>query len=667
MLVPMPRWLKGIICLLLLVVVAAVVGAGSQLRVLFSTLEPPTLPPARLTETVAWDSGQHWPDATRQAFHYKSQGSRTLNIPLSWFLALEQPSDGVLSLLFGREKKFSDNAYLSRLGFVPQPASAENPDGLPIGFAVTPYQNLIGIDRAEAAIGFTCAACHTGQLQHEGKRYLIDGGAAMVDLGLLTVAIESALGQTELAATLPLFNGKFDRFSQRVLGRGYSEMAVANLKKDMKSVIAALSSQPNGIDVVEGFSRLDALNRIGNQVFALDPGRDQNYVNIRSPVNFPPIWTSSWFSWVQYDGSIMQPLIRNAGEAMGTAAATNFTAPVGEGRFSNAIPMDHLHWIESSLAGPDQPSEVKSFNGLRAPVWPQAFGEIDYELVTQGEALYEQHCQSCHLPALTRAVETGQAPDHPFWDHFARIQWTDKQGEPQSSVEALLDLNIVHQDYVGTDPGQSNVLAMRTVDTASNQPKNIEGMGIDVDVCVLATPLDNSAQGSLTIREVTDSPMLPYPYALGAVVELAIDEWLASRGDSLADRQYLQGDRPNCLQAGQGYKARPLNGLWSTAPFLHNGSVPTLRHLLGNPDNRPTTFLLGDPAFDPVDVGIEVVQPDVSETGNYTSTGYFILRTEIPGNSNRGHEFRDEQGAGRIGPALEDHEVSALIEFLKSM
>ncbi len=94
--------------------------------------------------------------------------------------------------------------------------------------------------------------------------------------------------------------------------------------------------------------------------------------------------------------------------------------------------------------------------------------------------------------------------------------------------------------------------------------------------------------------------------------------------------------------------------------------MPTLRHLLGNPEDRPDSFLLGDPTFDTVNVGITaMVTKDKQNT--YSRDGYFIMRTDIPGNSNRGHEFKQASGNGRIGPALSDIEIQSLIEFLKSI
>ena len=140
-------------------------------------------------------------------------------------------------------------------------------------------------------------------------------------------------------------------------------------------------------------------------------------------------------------------------------------------------------------------------------------------------------------------------------------------------------------------------------------------------------------------------------------------------------RLTIEGDRPNCLAAGFGYKARPLNGVWATAPFLHNGSVPTLYDLLGPAANRPKAFLLGNPTFDPNKVGIEVHEVVPTGQDYDRKTGYFILDTSKPANRNIGHEFSDKYSPdpnkrdnGVVGRALSPEERDAIIaRFLKSI
>jgi hypothetical protein len=120
----------------------------------------------------------------------------------------------------------------------------------------------------------------------------------------------------------------------------------------------------------------------------------------------------------------------------------------------------------------------------------------------------------------------------------------------------------------------------------------------------------------------------------------------------------MNGNRPNCLQAKMVYKARPLDGIWATAPYLHNGSVPNLWALLSPVNERPKEFCLGSRQFDPKNVGYETT----------CAEGTFKLDTTIPGNLNTGHEFKDgPKGSGVIGRFLKPEERWALIEFLKSL
>jgi hypothetical protein len=96
------------------------------------------------------------------------------------------------------------------------------------------------------------------------------------------------------------------------------------------------------------------------------------------------------------------------------------------------------------------------------------------------------------------------------------------------------------------------------------------------------------------------------------------------------------------------YKARPMNGIWATAPFLHNGSVPTLYDLMLPAAERPKKFYVGRLELDPKKVGILT---DKFEGG-------FEFDTSVKGNSNAGHEY---------GMGLSDEERWAVVEYMKSL
>jgi len=659
--------------LLVIVVVVLVVGVLTSPRIgaVREVLTPPRLPAELAVAAPVPLGDQNWTADQAERFHFESQGTHTLPVPLSWFLALEEPVDSPFMVPFAKRERFADNRYLLRFGFIGAKKSPRNPDGLPIGFAISPYQTIDGLSRQETAVGLTCAACHTGQLVFKGKRYIVEGGPAATDLGQLTEALAAALGQTALSEKLPFLDGRFDRFARAVLQAEYTDIARNRLANELDAVVKALAAQPNGVAVTEGFTRLDALNRIGNQVFAVDTKRYGNAVDVNAPVNYPHIWTASWFSWVQYDGSIMQPMVRNAGEAMGVRAEVIFNAPPQAGQFASSIPYENLDWIEKQLAGKTPPLPGKALTGLRAPSWPKDFPPIDPVKAAAGAVLYDKLCSGCHLPALTREIADGKIPDARFWEHFRSISWLAKdtqsetqEGTRRETANAYLDVKIIEQEEIGTDPAQGEVLAKRQVNTAgialARTGDYSPGLGIDVDVCV-------KGRNGLEMVRIIDGATQPFPTALGAVVQMGIDQWFSGKPVSEGDRSVMEGGRPNCLQAGGGYKARPLDGVWATAPFLHSGSVPTLYDLLSPVAERPKAFLLGDPSFDPVRVGLAT---RTVEAGGriYDGQGYFILDTSKAGNRNTGHEFSNAaKGNGVIGPALSPEERNAIIEFLKTL
>ena len=100
----------------------------------------------------------------------------------------------------------------------------------------------------------------------------------------------------------------------------------------------------------EGYGRTDALARIGNFVFGTELNNDKNLVTGDGPVNFPPVWDASWMDWVQYNGSIQQPMGRNVGEALGVRSRINLLGYPGE-QFQNTIHVENLHEIELLLGG----------------------------------------------------------------------------------------------------------------------------------------------------------------------------------------------------------------------------------------------------------------------------------------------------------------------------
>ncbi|WP_296809989.1 cytochrome c [Thiocapsa sp.] len=101
----------------------------------------------------------------------------------------------------------------------------------------------------------------------------------------------------------------------------------------------------------------------------------------------------------------------------------------------------------------------------------------------------------------------------------------------------------------------------------------------------------------------------------------------------------------------QGYANHPLDGIWARAPYLHNGSVPTLRALLDDPKDRPARFYRGFDVFDQVGVGFIADVPE--ENGRR----YFLYDTALPGNGNDGHRYAID---------LPSDDKDAIVEYLKT-
>jgi mono/diheme cytochrome c family protein len=124
---------------------------------------------------------------------------------------------------------------------------------------------------------------------------------------------------------------------------------------------------------------------------------------------------------------------------------------------------------------------------------------------------------------------------------------------------------------------------------------------------------------------------------------------LADQANSTAKRLGLNrsGNARN-----SGYQAPSLNGLWTRAPYLHDGSVPTLLDLLTFPDKRPVRFYRGFDVYDPIKVGFVSEGPDAEREGS-------LMEVNRPGNNdNGGHTY---------GTDLPESDTKALLEFLKTL
>ena len=561
----------------------------------------------RPPEVVKLD--QNWTEAQRQQFHHTPQGTRL--VPADWFRALEQPCFSPFGC-----GKFADPAYLGRFGFIPSRADELNPDGLPVGFAID-KDFVDPIDKsAVPVVGLTCAACHTGELHYGKYAVVVEGGPAMIEVAAFQKALGLALA---FNTTAPFRYGRYGRFERNVLGENATEEQKAELRRRVDAFVSAarhqleVTRERKIYDNPAGFMRTDALTRIGNQVFAADTNIDDNYAVADSAVRYPQIWDASWFNWVQYNSSIADPLARNIGEALGVRAVAKLYGP-DAGEYENSVNMRGLRTVEDLLSGPGP------FKGLASPKWPSVFPALDPKKVSAGAALYKEHCQKCHLPPVrdlsAEFDRLAYDKDHrpPYW-------WQSKNGNWYIQV---VDIPI---DEIGTDPRQATDFMNRKA-ASGDLGKGVVSASAGLDMVTMGI-----ANRFFRLQNISAEDQVA---------------WAGGR-DPAEPR----------IRAELIYKARPLNGIWAVAPYLHNGSVPTLDALLSPDDSaRPRTFWMGSKQFDPLTVGYSGAE----------MRGATLFDTTRPGNANTGHWFKNgPRGKGVIGRALTATERAQIIEFLKSL
>jgi hypothetical protein len=511
---------------------------------------------------------QGWSDQTRSLFYWTSQGSRML--PYDWFVALEQAD---------RRAKLSAPANMRKMGFLVDERDGANPDGLPVGFAKD--SDFVKGD----SVGLTCAACHTGQLEYKDRKVRIDGGQSMGDIEQLQDGILASLSATLADAR------KFKRFSNNVIGRWASDSARSELRNRVgyyRDWWQARMERSRGL-TPHGPSRTDAFTIIANEITCYSLGIPENCATPVAPTQYPFLWNTPDFDWVQYNSSVHSPLGRNVGEVTGVFAEMEILA---DGSVKSSANINNLYDLEEML------------KLLQAPAWPEEiFGAIDRRLADRGAGIFAAECSSCHTEDPQPRTEPNA-----YGTTFAKVYF-----DTPLSV-------------LNTDPTAAMSFATRRAFPGAFTPaaQFLGVIGPDGKSPV-ATML--SISGSNIIKDFfTNGVLLRAP---------------------LAYLGYRESLSPSVAQITT-YKARPLQGVAFTAPYLHNGSVASIYELLLPANERLSQFYVGSKAFDPKKLGYSTEREDNA----------MLFDTTALGNSNSGHEF---------GTGLSHDDKMAVIEYIKTL
>ncbi len=558
---------------------------------------------------------QNWDQAVRQSFYTTSQGSRIM--PYDWFMALEV-SDSENSFLRVR---------IPELGYLPNDDTSQNPDKLPVGF-------VKDVSSSESEfIGLNCAACHTNQLVYKDKIYQIDGAPTLADMWSMLSGIDDALKATRDNSA------KFDRFASKVLGSSVGNSSKAKLKRDVRQFLTYWSRfiEDSRVEHQWGRGRLDAFGMIFNRVSSIDLDIPENSKKPDAPVSYPFLWGTSFQDRVQWNGSAengndIERLGRNVGEALGVFAQAQFRA---SSIFEIPRP------ARTSVRRLHQAQLENQLKTLWSPKWPDHLGAIDGAKREAGQVLYKVHCVQCH------------------------------EVVPHGAQNTPVEVSLTLLSEVLTDPKMATNAASGTASTGSlrklfqgrTEVPRGEMLQVLVKLAVVS-PFRDVAEGDLLDQVATSDVFSPieitaFLRTIGfgkkeamALVE-AHQEKLEGYYDDL--RKTIaslksNGALPTAASAPPTlkYKAAPLAGIWATAPYLHNGSVPNLYELMRPGNERPKTFFVGSHQFDPEKVGFQIEQAE----------GTTLFDTSKPGNSNAGHDMYGD---------FSEEERWQLVEYLKSL
>jgi len=617
---------------------------------------------------------QGWKPADSMWFYNTTQGSDLL--PYDFFMALEKP---------GTSEFFRSDDNLNYYRYLPQQRTLSDPDGLPVGFVKDRY-------KGKDYLGFACAACHTAQLNYQGTGIRIDGGPAGTDMDSFLKALAAALW------TVRIDKGEVHaRFVKKVMDRGHYA-SEKHVDDDLQKYAYRLEmyNVVNHSETRYGYSRLDAFGRIYNRVLehiisqeklkeqlnltvadlvkdgtltqedvdSIVPqqkqggvlsGKQRDHLTRRlseklslktqlklnqrlynrpdAPVSYPFLWDIPQHDYVQWNGigvnAGLGSIGRNTGEAIGVFGTLDWAEEPGTSlssfisgqgiksthiSFKSSINVHNLRLIESRL------------RLLQSPLWPEdILGKIDQDRKARGERLFTTYCECCH----------------------ARIKRDDPQRRVVAHMSRLHDIGTDEKmaRNAATDTGWSGIIRNQYVlagpgDVLLNEKAPVASLLTKATLSVVATPEDKNflERG--------------YQWAYDLIAGFLTNDIKPS----LKHGNYDPDTSADPYASLLSYKARSLNGIWATAPYLHNGSVPTLYDLLlpkkgekdpANGEYRPDKFQVGSREFDPAKVGLK--------SDGYTG---FLFDTGHRSNSNAGHTY---------GTGLDKEKRLDLLEYLKSL
>jgi mono/diheme cytochrome c family protein len=549
----------------------------------------------------------------RTRFYHLTMGSELF--PLTWLRCLESKQTG---------QPFLQD--VERFGLLPDP---DDPDGLPVGMTAAPPRTAPG---AGKMVGLNCAACHTGEITYKGKRLRLEGAPG-------------------------LFYG--EAFVEDLLG---SAKATVESPEKLFEFLKRLAEDGGGPTAKRAplLARLPVLAQL-RQLGAMETALVHHLMELhRAELTRPP---EAAVETVQVE---LKSILSGKSPEKGPLA--QMTPQARESGLKEVFD----HFLETTRL-------------LRAKVEfakkMQAEAALKLKNTRGGPGRVDDFGSARNLLFDVADARPATAPcsSPPLWGTGSFL-WTDWDGSTQSTLGRSLATALAGGAAFDPRTHQSTV-PLRNVAELDRLAEKItpppwptdlfgpidaerakRGAALYQDHCIKCH-LDSDAQPAPELlfspQEVGTDPLRaenfalplgkrPYAEAIQEMINLYVQRACKDDGIDAAELRKLEGGHPNVWRTTKQYIARPLVSVWATAPYLHNGSVPTLYHLLLPAEQRPKTFPVGQREYDPEKLGyITEVQ----------GTPRFVFDTTLPGNRNTGHEY---------GKQLTAEQRADLLEYLKT-
>jgi hypothetical protein len=387
-----------------------------------------------------------------------------------------------------------------------------------------------------------------------------------------------------------------------------------------------------------GPGRVDAFGAILNEVSVTFLDLPGNLRPATAPVSFPCLWDAPQHDRVQWNGAAENKVSPLGTILFGTDEVGAFGRNSGEvlGVFGTAAVNPHELLIprpyDSTIDNANLIRIEQSLKSLWSPRWPEdAFGKIDTDAKQRGEKIYRANCVRCH-DLIDRKAEdrkvtarlSDEGTDQNMIRNFGAIVKTGRlkgrqktlMGLDRFAAEEPRGVILKHiVERVILDPALNPVAFKKEIaKAAANLPESLDALNpayrmratIEVGDKTLVGDVESlvidRADRTVTVGGGNFQLLDKAKGAINDRIDKVIVDLRSRKGVANAVTGRLSGViKPKSTEADVqarvsipnatatvGYKARPLNGVWATAPYLHNGSVPSLAELLKRSQHRGT-------------------------------------------------------------------------------